>query len=694
MHRHEFLTRRWEPRLQVGGQEPAGVSMFRRPGLFAGVFALIAAGAVTALLLTEPAGEPIPGMGGEELSPLPQLVELSPQVSAEVKIEAVLDEYSRPETDAVAREGLISNQTTADSRGQNSEMLQVLSTTDPADGVSALVGPGENARLELGVRSGVSGLGVSRGPQTTGAKPVAGVRASGAPDAGIGLAGQLGSGKGRAGYSAQKIRSQAESAPVLSGAILAGDEYLYIAENGFRAVADTPLSTLSVDVDTASYSNVRRYLTEGQLPPRDAVRIEEMLNYFPYGYAPPTDGAPFAASAEVTAAPWSEGHRLVRLGLKGREISGRNTPARNLVFLVDVSGSMPGPDRLTLVKQGLAMLVKQLGARDHVAMVVYAGSAGTVLQPTPGDHSQAITEAIHRLEAGGSTAGGEGIRAAYALAREHFDKRAINRVILATDGDFNVGTSSDAEMVQLIEKQRSSGVFLTVLGFGRGNLQDAKMEQLADKGNGNYAYIDGYGELQKVLGEEIGSTLVTIAKDVKIQVEWNPALVGAWRLIGYENRVLADRDFADDGMDAGEIGAGHAITALYEVVPAASGVVPEVGPLKYQAGRDSTLAAASGELFTVRLRYKEPEGELSKLLSFPVRDVGNSFANASIDTRWAAAVAGFGMLLRDSPHMGELDWGWVSDTGREALGRDKGGYRAEMLSLVEKARSIRPPSPG
>jgi Ca-activated chloride channel family protein len=376
----------------------------------------------------------------------------------------------------------------------------------------------------------------------------------------------------------------------------------------------------------------------------------------------------------------------VRIGIQGREVARSATPPRNLVFLLDVSGSMQGPDRIGLVKRGMKLLTEQLGPEDHVAMVVYAGAAGVVLEPTRGDRTAEILAAIDRLEAGGSTAGAAGIQAAYQLAKANFRKGAINRVILATDGDFNVGVSSDGEFVRMVEQERESGVFLSVLGFGRGNLQDSRMEQLADKGNGNYAYIDSYPELRKVLVEQVGGTLVTIAKDVKIQVEFNPALVASYRLIGYENRRLATRDFDDDKKDAGEIGSGHSVTALYEVVPRGEAKDGST-PLRYQEGQ-LTAAAQSGEMLTVKLRYKAPDGDVSKLLSFPVRDEGKNFAQASTDTRWAAAVAGYGLLLSGSDHKGTLSWAWVREAAREALGRDEKGYRAEFLGLIEAARRI------
>lgn len=548
----------------------------------------------------------------------------------------------------------------------------------------------EGAQVQglLGARReefGAGGLGV-RGTGLGGGGVAEGLGGLGTKGRGSGASG-YGAGGGTWGARGQAAHGAGEGVPVVAGAPMTGDQYDAIVENDFRAVADAPLSTLSIDVDTASYANVRRYLQEGRLPPRDAVRIEELLNYFTYDYAGPAAGeAPFATHVEVTECPWQPGHRLARVAIQGREVPPAETPPRNLVFLVDVSGSMAGSDRLPLVQRGLTLLADQLGPRDRVSMVVYAGAAGVVLEPTPGDHRAAIRDAVGRLRAGGSTAGAQGIRLAYDLARQSFDPEAINRVILATDGDFNVGVSSEAELVQLIEAERASGVFLTVLGFGRGNLQDAKMEQLADRGNGQYAYVDGYDELRRVLVDQIGGTLVTIAKDVKIQVEFNPAQVGRYRLIGYENRVLAARDFNDDRKDAGEIGAGHSVTALYELVPAGS--PSEVDPLRYQAARAPTAAAGSGELMTVKLRYKAPDGDTSRLVSVAVPAAVSPFAQASADTRWAAAVAGFGMLLRDSPHRGSAGWGWVVDTAREAMGADRDGYRRQFVSLAESARGL------
>ncbi|MCK6526207.1 VWA domain-containing protein [Myxococcota bacterium] len=467
------------------------------------------------------------------------------------------------------------------------------------------------------------------------------------------------------------------------------EAYDHVADNAFVAVADQALSTFSIDVDTASYSNVRRFLDGGTLPPKDAVRIEELVNYFDYDYPGPRSEQPFAAVTEVSECPWNPSNRLVHIGLQGRRIDMQDLPPLNLVFLLDVSGSMNSPDKLPLVKQGMAMLVEQLRPQDRIAITVYAGAAGLVLPSTPGSQKRPILDALDRLSAGGSTAGGAGIQLAYRIAQDNFRKGAVNRVILATDGDFNVGTTSQGDLVRLIEAKRESGVFLTVLGFGTGNLKDATMEKLADKGNGNYAYIDSADEARKALGREVGASLVTIAKDVKVQVEWNPQQVASYRLVGYENRMLAAQDFNDDKKDAGEIGAGHSVTALYEVVPAGRGTAGSgVDPLRYQAGRAPTAAASSGEMMTVKLRYKEPEGSTSKLISFPVSDRGKAFGSTSDDFRFSAAVAAYGMLLRDSEHRGRADFGKVESWARGALGEDPSGDRRDFLRLVGIARSL------
>ncbi len=471
------------------------------------------------------------------------------------------------------------------------------------------------------------------------------------------------------------------------------ETYAPIQENPFRLVRDEPLSTFSIDVDTASYANVRRHLTDGRLPPPDAVRIEELVNYFPYDDPAPRGDVPFATRLEVADCPWRPEHKLVRIGLKGRPIEGFPGVAKNLVFLLDVSGSMNGRDKLPLLKRSLRLLVAELTARDRVSIVVYAGASGVVLPPTEGVDKERILEAIERLDAGGSTNGGAGIELAYRLAEETFLRGGINRVLLATDGDFNVGVSSDEALVELSERKRESGVVLSVLGFGTGNLKDAKMEQLADHGNGNYSYIDSLAEARKVLVNEMGGTLEAIAKDVKLQVEFNPGEVAAFRLIGYENRILDHQDFDDDTKDAGEIGAGHTVTALYELVPAGASSLEGI-ELKYQDASAHTPEALpkgeahAGELLTVKLRYKDPEGSTSRLLEVPLEDADRSFASASRDLRFAASVAAFGMLLRGSAHAGSASWDAVLRWSAEAIGSDPFGYRTEFLRLVERAEEL------
>jgi len=434
------------------------------------------------------------------------------------------------------------------------------------------------------------------------------------------------------------------------------EAYDHIVENPFRKVADEALSTFSIDVDTASYANARRFLNQNALPPPGAVRIEEFINYFDYNYAPPDGEDPFAVHVEVASCPWKPEHRLARIGLKGKEIPPGARPPCNLVFLIDVSGSMQPENKLPLLKRAMELLVTQLREDDRVAIAVYAGASGLVLPPTSGDAHRTILEALNNLRSGGSTNGGEGIKLAYNTATESFLKDGVNRVILATDGDFNVGMTDESQLIDLVESKAKTGVFLSVLGFGMGNLKDATLEQLADKGNGNYAYIDDMDEARKVLVKDLLGTLVTIAKDVKIQVEFNPALVQAYRLIGYENRKLAKEDFNDDTKDAGEIGAGHTVTALYELVPPGAPLaIPGVDPLKYQQNQPAlTDAASSGELFSLKLRYKKPDQDTSRLLTFPVRDEGAACENASEDFRFAAAAAGFGMLLRNSEYKGAL----------------------------------------
>lgn len=483
------------------------------------------------------------------------------------------------------------------------------------------------------------------------------------------------------------------------GPDLSGDQYERIHENSFLAVTDHPLSTFSIDVDTASYANVRRFLLQDRrLPPPDSVRIEEMVNYFAYDYAGPTDAVPFAAHIEVAACPWKVEHRLVRIGLKGRVVEREESPPANLVFLVDVSGSMQSPDKLPLLKAGLQLLVKQLRDQDRVAIVVYASAEGLVLPSMSGAQRESIARTLETLEAGGSTAGGAGIALAYQVARENFIPGGTNRVILCTDGDFNVGTTSTAELERMVESLAKSGVFLSVLGFGRGNLNDAMMENISNIGNGNYAYIDGQSEARKVLIEQVQGTLVAIAKDVKIQVEFNPARAAAYRLIGYENRIMAAEDFVNDKKDAGEIGSGHTVTALYEVVPAGvDEVLPSAGTLKYQQRPTETTdatAAVARELLNLQIRYKEPEADTSRELEFPVLDPDRAVAKPSPDLQFAAAVASFGMLLRGSEYSGSASYSTVLDWATPAVGADAHGYRAEFLDLVRAAGTLDQRRPG
>lgn len=467
--------------------------------------------------------------------------------------------------------------------------------------------------------------------------------------------------------------------------------YDNISENMFLKAADNPLSTFSIDVDAASYSNVRRFLNQGQLPPAGAVRIEEMINYFHYEYPQPQNDQPFSINTEIANAPWNKDHKLVLIGMQGKKIATGNLPASNLVFLIDVSGSMQGPNRLPLVKASMKMLVDQLREQDKVSIVVYAGAAGLVLKPTGGDEKTTIKDAIDKLEAGGSTAGGAGIKLAYNTAKEYFVKGGNNRVILCTDGDFNVGESSDDAMERLIENERKSGVFLTVLGYGMGNYKDNKMQKLADKGNGNHAYIDGISEAKKVLVNEFGGTLFTIAKDVKLQIEFNPAKVQGYRLIGYENRMLAKEDFNDDKKDAGELGSGHTVTALYEVIPVGvkSRFLKNVDPLKYQKNEAPfSKSHQTDEIMTVKFRYKAPDGDVSKLIEHPLKDDELSIGKASDNFRFAASVAEFGMLLRNSEFKAAASFDNIIKMARKAKGSDEEGYRAEFIRLVESAQML------
>lgn len=469
------------------------------------------------------------------------------------------------------------------------------------------------------------------------------------------------------------------------------EDYDAIVENRFLEATQNPLSTFSIDVDAASYSNMRRFIEMGNVPPKDAVRIEELVNYFNYDYPAPQSEHPFEVITEISECPWQPEHRLVHVGLQGKKIPTENLPASNLVFLIDVSGSMNEPNKLPLVQASLKLLTDQLREQDRVAMVVYAGAAGMVLPSTSGAEKTKIKAAIDELQAGGSTAGGAGIKLAYQVAKEHFVKGGNNRVILATDGDFNVGASSDAELVRMIEAERESGVFLTVMGFGMGNYKDNKMQKLADKGNGNHAYIDNINEAKKVLVNEFGGTMFTIAKDVKIQIEFNPAKVQGYRLIGYENRLLNKEDFNDDKKDAGELGSGHTVTALYEIIPAGvkSEYLAKVDELKYQ--KKPKVVNDSKELFTIKLRYKKPDGNKSQLIERAIVDENIKLAKTSDNFRWAAAVAEFGMLLRESEFKGKADYAHCKALAESAKGKDANGYRRELIDMIDTMQRIAQP---
>lgn len=466
------------------------------------------------------------------------------------------------------------------------------------------------------------------------------------------------------------------------------EEYKSIAENGFKTAGKTPLSTFSIDVDAASYSNMRRFINKGELPPADAIRTEELVNYFSYNYSQPTGNDPVKITTEVGDCPWNAQHRLVRIGLKAKEIPTANLPASNLVFLIDVSGSMYGAERLGLVKSSLKLLVNNLRDKDKVAIVVYAGAAGEKLASTPGSDKQKIREAIDELEAGGSTAGAAGIKLAYQIAKKNFIAAGNNRVILCSDGDFNVGVSSEQELEKLIEEERKAGVFLTVLGYGMGNYKDNKMQTLAQKGNGNHAYIDNLQEANRVLVNEFGSTLHTVAKDVKLQVEFNPSQVQAYRLIGYESRLLNDEDFNNDAKDAGEMGAGHTVTAFYEVIPVGvnSNFAGKVDKLKYQQEEKPARSTGSSELLTVKLRYKAPDKNVSQKIELSLNDSKTN--RVSSDFRFASAVAMFGQLLRNSDYKGDATYDKVIALARTALDNDEQGYRREFIRLVEAAKGL------
>ncbi len=461
------------------------------------------------------------------------------------------------------------------------------------------------------------------------------------------------------------------------------ESYDVVNENTFKDVIGNPLSTFSIDVDKASYSNVRRFLAQNQKPVKDAVRIEELINYFDYDYPQPKNGNPFSVTIEGDKCPWNEKHNLVLVGLKGENLNDKQIPPSNLVFLLDVSGSMDEPNKLPLVKKSFKYLVENLRPVDRIAIVVYAGAAGVVLESTPGDKKETIISSIDRLEAGGSTAGGEGIELAYKIAKQNFMKEGNNRVILATDGDFNIGASSDAEMVRLIEEKRKDGIFLSILGVGMGNYKDSKMEKIADAGNGNYAYIDNLLEAKKVFGTELWGTLYTIAKDVKIQIEFNPNKIKAYRLIGYENRLLNKEDFNDDKKDAGEIGCGHTVTALYEIIPANSDeVISNVDPLEYQK---QSVSNESKNMMTVKVRYKKPDGDTSMLIT---ERISNNELKASNNIRFASSVAEFGMLLRESEFKGTSTFADVYRRAKESSSKDEFGYRADFIKMVELSEML------
>ena len=504
------------------------------------------------------------------------------------------------------------------------------------------------------------------------------------------------------GYGTKRKRAMTSAAPssiygsrspgiaMHDGGVYNTEDYDGIVENRFRKATDEPLSTFSIDVDGASYSNVRRMINYGQLPPEGAVRVEEFINYFKYKYPQPTGNDPFSINTEISVAPWNKDHKLVMIGLQGKEIATTNLPPSNLVFLIDVSGSMQDANKLPLVKASLKLLVDQMREQDNVAIVVYAGAAGLVLPSTSGMQKEKIIDAIEKLEAGGSTAGGAGIKLAYNVAKEQFKKGGNNRVILCTDGDFNVGMSSDDAMERLIEEERKSGVFLTVLGYGMGNYKDNKMQKLANKGNGNHAYIDGMNEAKKVLVNEFGGTMFTIAKDVKLQIEFNPALVQAYRLVGYENRLLNKEDFNNDKKDAGELGSGHTVTALYEIIPVGveSDFIEDVDELKYQKLSKEKRSTMKNEIMTIKFRYKEPDADESKLMIHPLVDAKTPFEKTSENFRFATAVAQFGMLLRNSEFKGNATYAKVIRQANAAVGTDKEGYRAEFIKLVQNVQSL------
>jgi len=547
--------------------------------------------------------------------------------------------------------------------GAVSEAVTVVAGTEVVQTQSATVSGSGSGR----------GAGVGGGNYRPEAKAVAAPPPVGAP----------------AALQEQLSRSDLQHRVIVSHQPYDTASYAAIEENKFRGVIDFPLSTFSVDVDTASYANIRRFLNGSQLPPGDAVRVEELINYFKYDYPAPKGDAPVAITTEVASCPWNPKHKLALIGLRAKPIEQRNTPPRNLTFLLDVSGSMMPANRLPLVKTAMQMLVDTLRPEDRVSIVTYAGNSGLALKPTPGDKKATINAAIEQLHAGGSTNGASGIQLAYDLASENVVKDGVNRVILATDGDFNVGITSQSELTRLIESKRQSGIFLSVLGVGESNLKDSTMEMLADKGNGNYSYLDSLQEARRVLIAEAGSTFVTVAKDVKLQIEFNPRFAAAYRLVGYENRMLRKEDFNNDLKDAGEMGAGHTVTALYEIVPAGESI-PNGGvdPLKYQQPVEPparTIATNSTELMNIKVRYKAPDGDSSKLLEFPVRENGSRM---TANLGFAASVAQFGLLLRNSEFRGEATWDKTLSLAREHRGNDPDGYRAEFARLIDLASAL------
>lgn len=494
---------------------------------------------------------------------------------------------------------------------------------------------------------------------------------------------------GYATHAKRSVTGSVSNLSIRSSYIQQGntENYNPINENGFQMASSSPVTTFSVDVDRASYSNVRRFLNSGHMPPVDAVRVEEMINYFDYDYPQPKGNNPLSVTTEISDSPWNAGLKLVHIGLQAQKVPTDNLPASNLVFLIDVSGSMFAYNKLPLLKQAFKLLVDQLRPQDKVSIVVYAGAAGVVLPPTSGGNKIKIKEALEGLQAGGSTAGGAGINLAYQLAGEGFIPKGNNRIILATDGDFNVGVSSQGELQRLVEEKRRGGVYLSILGFGMGNYKDSHIETLADKGNGNYAYIDNIQEAQKVFVQEFGGTLFTVAKDVKLQIEFNPRYVHAYRLIGYENRAMKNEEFHDDKKDAGDMGSGHTVTAIYEIVPVGvrSNYLAKSDDLKYQK---TTSSGNSDELLTLKIRYKQPDSEKSSLLEFPMKNVSRPLAATSDNFRFAASVAEFGMLLRQSEYRGTANYAGLIKRAKEAFGKDDEGYRAEFVRLVKLSQSL------